>query len=102
MVNSNSISAQIRLASETEHQKLSHAVVHLERPSADVAPVLFPNILVNLNGGAVTIQRVTTGSLWPRNPVALSSIEVVIVGLETRPLEALESAALVVERAPGL
>src|SRR5580658_96619 len=52
------------------------------RLTSDGPPVFLANVVVNLNGGAATIQSVAAVSLRPGNPVVFAGIHVVVVGLE--------------------
>src|ERR1039457_1017349 len=66
--------------------------------ASNVSPILLTHILVNLDGRAATIQRIATVTLWARNPVVVARVHIVVVGLETQPLETLKTPATIVNR----
>src|SRR6185503_298427 len=67
-----------------------------------LSPVLLANVFINLDGCAATVQRIATSALGAGNPIILSRLHAVVVGLEARPLEALERLTAIVECASGL
>lgn len=70
--------------------------------SSDVPPILLTHVVINLDGRAAAMQRVTAVALRTGNPEVVACLDVVVVRLKTQPFEALKAPAAIVNRPASL
>src|SRR5438105_558341 len=68
----------------------------------DLSPIFLTNVFVNLGWDVPAIQPIAAASLGSGNPVILTRVHVIVVGLETRSLQTLKSVPAVIQRTPSL
>jgi hypothetical protein len=70
--------------------------------SSDVTPILLAHIVINLDGSAAAMQRVSAVALRARNPEVIACLHVIVIRLETQPLQTLKAPAAIINRATRL
>ena len=66
--------------------------------SADIRRIFLCNILIDFNAATSTVESIASILSGARDPEFFVSLYVKVVGLESRPLQALEFSPAIVER----
>src|SRR5690349_23163625 len=91
---------QRRMAAESLSCSRTSIVAALGH-GADISPVFQPNIRVDFNASALTIEAICAVLARAGNPIVFAGRNVIKVRLEPSALQALKRPALVVDRLPG-
>src|SRR6185437_14833758 len=92
----------VQLSSIRSTASLRHPFLNSLGLSSDLSPVFFPHVFVYLDRRAADIQCVSASALRAGNPIILAGLHTIVVGLETRALEALKRLATVIKCAARL